>query len=231
VTRLYVVVEGETELEFVKRTLGPHLDARGVHTYPIEVTTKRDRRTRAKIGRGGGHFKHWQKDISILLREHKGNDVRFTTLFDLYGLPRDFPGLAVHGSEPDTCKRADLLESELSKGVEDGRFIAYLQRHEIESLVLTGLDTLERRLDDPGDQQAIRRLKESLQGIAPEDVNDGPETHPSRRLRNAAHAYQKTLHGPDILASVGVETLKARCPRFGAWVTKLEKLGAADLSP
>lgn len=38
-TRLFVIVEGDTEQEFVKHCLAPHLHALHVWTTPIEVTT------------------------------------------------------------------------------------------------------------------------------------------------------------------------------------------------
>src|SRR5262249_47036635 len=119
--RLYVLVEGPTE------------------------ETSRDRQGRKS--RGGGSWIKWRRDLVRLLNGHTGPGVRFTTMFDLYGLPRDFPGLAEHGSVPDTASRADLLEAALSADIGDFRLIAYLQRHEFEALVLAGLDALAQLLD------------------------------------------------------------------------------------
>ncbi len=52
--RLFVLVEGQTEEQFVKAVLGPHLAGLGVVAVPIIVATRRERRTGRKIGRGGG---------------------------------------------------------------------------------------------------------------------------------------------------------------------------------
>lgn len=102
---LYVIVEGDTEQEFVKQLLAPHLNDRQVWTTPIEVTTKRDRKTGQKLSKGGGHWKHWRKDIQLVLRG-KAAGFRVTSLFDLYGLPEDFPKLDQCSHELDTVARS-----------------------------------------------------------------------------------------------------------------------------
>ncbi len=99
------------------------------------MTTRRDRKTGQKLAHGGGHWSHWKKDIATLLRS-PSSDLRVTTMFDLYGLPADFPGLGQWGGEPDTVVRAARLESAMTTDVGDPRFIPYVQRHEFEALVL-----------------------------------------------------------------------------------------------
>lgn len=220
--RLYILVEGQTEEKFCKDVLGPHLNARGVWVYPIIVTTRRDRQTGRKA-RGGGHWKHWAKDLHRLTRENPGREVRFTTLFELYGLPDDFPRLDSYSTEPDTAHRADLLEKAMADSVEDGRLIPYLQRHEFEALVLACLGPL-REILDPADHAGLDVLTLSLGRMAPEDVNDGVETAPSKRLKANIPSYGKTLHGPLVLESAGLAAVRAACPRFDAWVKTLEAL-------
>jgi hypothetical protein len=61
VTWLYILVEGDTELGFVKQTLAPHLEARSVFAIPIEVMTKRERDGRKR--KGGGDWTKWKADI------------------------------------------------------------------------------------------------------------------------------------------------------------------------
>ena len=139
--RLYILVEGDTEERFVKNVLVPHLRSHDIDTYPVIVETRRDPFGRKH--RGGGNWGKWRRDIDRLTGEQKGNDVRFTTLFDLYGLPKGFPGLVEHGTIADTKLRVARLEETLNDAVGDWRFIPYLQRHEFEALVLAGLDSLE----------------------------------------------------------------------------------------
>jgi hypothetical protein len=222
VIRLYILVEGPTEERFVKNVLGPHLNAQAIWTHPIIVATRRDRRTGQK-SRGGGHWKHWRNDLRRLTAEHTGADVRFTTLFDLYGLPDDFPDLTSHQSIPDTKLRVSGLETALAAAIGDHRLIPYLQRHEFEALVLACLASL-RTLLEPSDHAGWDQLAASLKTLAPEDINDGEQTAPSKRLQATLRLYEKTTHGPLAIEATGIAVVRAQCPRFDAWVTRLEGL-------
>jgi hypothetical protein len=225
VIRLYVLVEGDTEEGFVKRVLGPHLDAREVFTTPIIVSTSRDHAGRKH--KGGGYWKDWRKDLERLTRSQPGPEVRFSTLFDLYGLPGDFPQLDDHRDVVDTTRRAELLERAMAEVVDDRRLIPYLQRHEFEVLVLAGLDALEDLLDAEEDRNGLSALRVEVQGVCPEDVDDGPDTAPSKRLRAHIPSYQKPIHGPLVVEHEGLDALREKCPRFGDWLARLESLDDA----
>lgn len=220
---LYLLVEGQTEEAFVKSVLGPHLAAKGVAPIPIIVETSRDPVTGAKR-RGGGRWKHWAKDIHRLVASQRRAEVRFTTLFDLYGLPEDFPGLDTHGTDRDTARRAVLLERSMAAAVGDHRFIPYIQRHEFEALVLASLDALDGLLDE-AQRPGLAELRANVGGACPEDVNDGEETAPSKRLLRFVRGYRKPLHGVYACEGTGLAAIRAACPRFEAWVRKLEALG------
>jgi hypothetical protein len=156
--------------------------------------------------------------------------VSFTTLFDLYGLPDDFPQLAVLSQNADTLKRVAELEQAMSATVNDHRLNPYIQRHEFEALVLASLDSLGALLDAQDDVDGLSQLREDLVNQAPEDVNDGHDTAPSKRLKGRIPSYVKTLHGPLAVESTGLMSIRAVCPRFNAWVTKLEGLSAGSAS-
>lgn len=225
--RLYVLVEGQTEEAFVKRTLGPHLEPKRTFTHPIVVTTSRDQRTGRKIGRGGGRWAQWSRHLSRLMREQSGVEARFTTLFDLYGLPGDFPRLAEHKRVADTERRATLLEHAMAESAGDWRFVPYLQRHEFEALVLAGPQYLEMLLDTKEDIRGVQALRISLKDLPPEDVDDSPENAPSKRLAKYVPSYQKVAHGPLVVDEIGVPALRAVCPRFDAWIARLEQLSGS----
>ncbi len=226
-TRLYVLVEGQTEEEFVRTILGPHLQAYGVWTYTYIVETSRDAFGRKR--RGGGHWKHWLRDLRRLTGEQSGGDARFTTMFDLYGLPDDFPGLDQHGRDQDTARRADNLAAAMAGVVGDRRLIPYLQRHEFEALVLAALDALAALLDAT-ESSGIAALRGLLAQMAPEDINDGAATAPSKRLARHVPSYRKTVHGPLAVEATGLGVLRKACPRFDSWIAKLEALGGTTPS-
>ncbi len=220
--RLFVVVEGRTEELFVKRLLQQPLLERDVDARPIIVTTSRDSLTGRKR-KGGGDWTKWQADIRRTLGPPTDPNVRLTTMFDLYGLPQNFPGLDAAMGERDTLRRIDVLELMMAEAIGDRRFRAYLQRHEFEALVLAGLPELREYLD-PADRPGIDRLISSIQGHAPEDIDDGPKTAPSKRLEEHIVGYVKDEHGPLAVEAAGLDKVRALCPRFHQWLTGLEGL-------
>ncbi|MFH0902171.1 MAG: DUF4276 family protein [Pseudomonadota bacterium] len=221
-TRLYVLVEGQTEDEFVRHVLTPHLGNRGTWVSSVIVQTGRDDHG-GKL-RGGGQWAKWCRDLKRLTAEQKGTDVWFTTMFDLYGLPKDFPELAQHAADRDTSRRADSLEAAMARAIDDKRLIPNLQRHEFEALVLAGLDVLETLLEDPIDIAGTVELKTALRNASPEDIDDGVATAPSKRLAHRIPSYRKVLHGPLALEGTGLTPLRRCCPRFDRWIARLEAL-------
>lgn len=224
-TRLYVLVEGQTEEEVVKTVLAPHLQTFGVWVSTLIVETSRD--AFGRKARGGGRWQHWRKDLTRLTRNDKGKDVRFTTLFDLYRLPKDFPELEKHSGDADTAHRADRLADAMAASIGDNRLIPYLQRHEFEALVLASLDSLAGLLDDAGDLEGVKTLRSALSQAGPEDINDGEESAPSKRLMALIPRYRKTVHGTLAVQGSGLGALRSACPRFDRWVAQLEHLGQA----
>ena len=72
----------------------------------------------------------------------------------------------------------------------------------------------------------IERLREMRAGFGtPEDINDSSETAPSKRIESLLSSYQKVVHGPDVIAAIGLDAVRGECPRFDGWLTRLESLG------
>jgi hypothetical protein len=214
--RLYIIVEGRTEEIIANRMLVPHLSARGV--YPSVHSEG-----------GGSTWARWRKHIARWMRHDRKPEARFTTMFDLYALPEDFPGNAAHTTVSDTTHRVELLEQAMLDDLGDRRMVPYLQRHEVEALVLAGLDRLATLL--PEQKQGIEQLREAISSISPEDVNDGTTTAPSKRLSRYVPGYDKTLHGPIVAEDVGLPGLRAKCLRFNQWIEKLEALAKVPKTP
>ena len=91
--RLHITAEGQTEESFVNDTLKPHLASYGVYADVRRVLTGKKH---GKLYRGGmTNYAKAKNDIVRWLKEERGNgDVAFSTMFDLYALPEDFPGFA-----------------------------------------------------------------------------------------------------------------------------------------
>lgn len=230
--RLYFLVEGQTEQEFVNRVLTEHLARFEVYVAGAVLPITARKRGLA-IGRGGGtSYLSAKNTLSNLMKANCGADVRFTTMFDLYGLYSDWPKLG----ELDHLRhlpeeRVRRLEQAFADELGDSRLIPHLQLYEFETLLLCGPELLALYLTDPG--TLARELERAVAdaGGNPERVNDGPTTSPSRRIGQCwpeserAYDKQKTTIGADCAAEIGLPALRAKCPHFDAWITRLESLG------
>lgn len=214
-------MEGQTEEAFVNDVLAPHLLNHEIYASATIVGTPK-RRGSAPLTKGGGHWPRWERDIRRVLGEQPQTGFRVTTLFDLYGLPSGFPGLRQHAKDSDTGRRCDNLEAALARTISDSRLIPYLQRHEYEALVLASLPSLRALLDAKDDVDGLNALEDEIAGVAPEDVDDGKETAPSKRLRKHIPGYSKTVHGPLAVSDKGLNVLRTKCPRFNTWLCRLE---------
>lgn len=221
---LIIVVEGQTEEIFVKDVIKPHLELGGVFASAT-IVGKIVAHERGHTQRGGGHFKNWRRDIEHILKRNRNPSLRVTTMFDLYGLPDGFPGLEQYGKQSDTSKRCEALEACLAAEFNnDPRLIPYIQRHEFEALVLASLESLYKWLDASDDLAGLAKLHAEISGLAPEDINDDERTAPSKRLTARIPGYSKSLHGPGATSTTGLPQLRSACPRFDAWISKLERL-------
>lgn len=220
--RVYLVGEGDTEEQVAKRLLKPHLLSFGVDLIPFVVETSRDERQRKR--RGGGDWSKWRKELARVLGQHGGGEEVVTTWFDLYGLPDGFPGLDRWRGECDTVVRVERLQQALSTEFDVPHFMPYLQRHETEALVFVDLAPLEAILDDPEDRAGVNRLRADVHGVPPEDIDDGKTTAPSKRLQSRIPSYRKTVHGVLTIEAIGLQAIRSQCPRFDAWVARLEAL-------
>jgi hypothetical protein len=184
----------------------------------VVVTTKR-RKDGYKFTGGVSRYRRIKTDLLALLRD---TDARVTTMLDYYGLPKDFPGQESR-ADGNVQQRVQHLEDALAVDIGDQRLLPYLSLHEFEALVFAGLTHLARVY--PGSNKGVEMLKREVGRFSsPEEINDGPTTHPGARLVQRIPGYDKPLHGPQVVAEIGLPTLRARCPHFDHWITILENL-------
>lgn len=224
--RLYLFAEGQTELTFADLVLAPHLaDYRVYLGNCVKVAHAHKNQ---KTHRGGGRkFGPVQRDIERFLKQEKGADVYFTTMIDLYAIPADFPGLEAARSLSDPYERIETLENSFLDSIPDDRkrFIPYLQLHEFETLLFVDPSHFAKRYDNAG--QAIHTLQATAdEYTSPELINDGQHTAPSKRIVQVFPRYgkDKPRVGPLTAQDIGLTAMRAVCPHFDTWLTKLEAL-------
>ena len=220
--RLNFVVEGQTEETFVNQTLRPHLADRYVYVSARCVMT--GQKGGFKYRGGLGSYAQAKKDIDLWMKQDLNSDARFTTMFDLYALPKDFPDYEVATRENDPYARVGRLEDALSHDVSDWRFVPYIQLHEFEALLFADPTKLSEQFEC--DSATIDRLVEMAERCKPELIDDGEDTAPSKRIIGEIpeYAYSKASAGPLAAQGIGLTVLREKCAHFGNWLGKLEAL-------
>lgn len=222
--RLNVLAEGQTEEAFVNQVLAQHLASFDVVAAVRCVTTRRDRHRPDRVHRGGlRNFAKVQRDLERWMVEDRG--AAFTTMFDLYALPADFPGYADAARLQDPYARVRHLERAMVVTFGRERLIPYIQLHEFEALLFSDPEKFDWQYIEHSSQ--IARLVEVARRYdSPELIDDGEQTAPSRRIiaEIPEYAFQKSTAGPLIARHIGLAVMRARCPHFAEWMTRLERL-------
>lgn len=217
-TRLHMLVEGQSEEIFVKQTLAPYLAERGVFVNPIVLWTKR-------IPSGGGYrggVSNWKQIRRSLAPLTFDGDAWVTTLLDFYGLPDDVPGYQEARGQGNPRDKVIELQAKLAAEINRPKFIPFLALHEFEAWVFCAPEVVAAHFDRANltekIQQAIAHAGE------PEFINHGETTHPKARLKAMAVGYKETSDGPTLMAKIGIPAIRASCPHFAAWLDRLEAL-------
>ena len=226
---LNVLCEGQTEERFVKKVLKPYLKNFGsIVKAQLLLTSKK------KNVRGGMiSYERAKTDLNLWNKQHIRNTHEthfFTTMFDFYKLPKDFPGYKDALKTTNCYAAIGKLEKDFKLDIKINRFIPYIQLHEFEALVFCGLDHLLEDYPDMGCE--VEYLKTIVKEFDnnPEKINNRPESSPSKRIINSfksKHHYDKPKSGELVTSSVGIPLLKARCIHFKEWIEKLEKIATA----
>ena len=179
--KLHVLCEGQTELRFASRVLATHLILKDILVLPqLLITSKR------KNARGGMlSYQQVVRDLTVMMKSATDSETEahiFTTMFDLYALPSDFPGYKAT-STASGCVRVAAIEDAFAQAIDSRRFLPYIQLHEFEALVLCGLPELAQSY--PNATRELTALQAELQRVYGEDmeaVDGGLETAPSKRI-------------------------------------------------
>lgn len=230
--RLLVHVEGETEETFVKEVLRPHLTQCGYERVDARLLGN----TRLRSRRGG--IRSWSSVRADILR-HLLEDraCLATTMVDYYGLPtedgRAWPGRAIAGQAlfPD---KAVIVEQAIRKdfATQDDqvarRFLPFVTMHEFEALLFSDCQAFARGIGRASLAAPFQAIRNDY--ASPEEINDSPETAPSKRVEKLVPGYEKPFMGTIAILEIGLDVIRAACPHFNDWLARLEAwpVGAAS---
>ena len=204
-----ILVEGQTEEAVVKTLLIDAAKARDIYLIPIIMRTSL---TPAGASRGGGSWKHYDRQLNDLLSQSHWDLVGL--IIDYYGYPSGAPGFELPEAPGD--QRQQQIVAALKEHYPDPRFHPLVVLHEIKSLVLSAIRAGGGRglLSEKTIEHLIRAIDDAG---GPEKINNGEKTSPSKRLLTLEPEYGKTSTGISILREVGLAAVLDRCPVFAAW--------------
>ncbi|HMF33501.1 MAG TPA: DUF4276 family protein [Candidatus Lokiarchaeia archaeon] len=215
-SKIFILVEGPTEKFFIEQILMPWFDSYQIFMIPTILTTKR-----AADGtpyKGGNDYSKIKKDLNSLLKDP--SSIAVTTMFDLFGLPNNFPG-KTDCPHSNHYNHIMCLEEAFSYDISNPKFIPYLQLHEFEAFLFADIATFADSFSK------IRHLHSKLQAIrvqfqSPEEIND--VNPPSRRIEELIPNYQKAVDGLNVIKKIGLDELRHQCLHFSEWCDKLQSI-------
>ena len=218
-----ILCEGQTEERFVSKVLKPYFNDCGIVLKPrILLTSKK------KNQRGGMiSFSQAKRDIENWIsknRNRKSETHYYTTMFDFYALPSDFPGMDEIEKYIDAYGKVSVVERAMAEKFQVSDFIPYIQLHEFEALLLSDVSQIIAKF--PTQERTITKLQKVLDGCNgnPELVNTGRTTAPSKRITavvEESRKYHKVQDGVNIACLIGIDVMMNKCNHFKEWIDKL----------
>ena len=202
-TRVAIWVEGPTEREFVQHPLAEYLVPRGIYVFP------RDMGGNVSVDRLAHYMSNSLRDFDCV-----------SSMVDFYGFRRK--GNATPNELEDSVREAIRRTTNIP--LSDISIIPYVQRHEFEGLLFSQVGAFsDVMLASEDNVRHLRQIRLSFP--TPEDINDSTETAPSKRIMQTIPRYDKRVYGRLIAESIGLDSIRAECPRFNEWLARLESLG------
>jgi hypothetical protein len=227
--RLLIHVEGQTEESFVNEVLRNYLAAKGYHSIEARIVGN------PRLRRWRGGIRPWptvREGIVNHLNEDRG--CISTTMVDYYALPQGDPGgwpgraqssLLGTVEEKAQCvqdaSRPDVAAA-MGSRFDPKRFVPFVVMHEFEGLLFSDCGAFSRAIGRPDLESGLRGIRDQF--VTPEEINDSPETAPSKRIEALMPRYAKVLFGKQAALEIGLAQIRAECPHFNGWIKQLESL-------
>jgi len=219
-TIVHVICEGQTEESFVNELLVEPFAQKGIYLKPALI---------GRPGHKGGNFKFERLAPDVENRLLADINCYCTTFFDFYGLPETFPGKNAVNAEASVKNKANALQDALNEKLvekigEDAmrRFIPYVQMYEFEGLLFSDPQKMAEGMDRSDLVQAFTEIAGAFD--TPEQINNSPQTAPSKRIESLVLGYEKPLLGTLAALEVGLDKMREQCPLFDAWLKRIEAL-------
>jgi hypothetical protein len=224
--RMLIHVEGQTEEGFVNEVLSDYLYARGFSAVSARIVGN------ARMRRQRGGILPWPSVRRDIVRHLKQDPTCIlTTMVDFYGLPQQGPGAwpgRIKAAGLPTVQKAPCVEramlddlmAEIGDRANPKQFVPFVVMHEFEGLLFSDCVGFSRGIGRPELEWELRKIRDQF--TTPEEINDSRGTAPSKRIKALIPEYEKPLLGSLAVLEIGLNRIRAECPHFDDWLTRLE---------
>lgn len=218
--RIHVICEGQTEETFINEVLSEVFYSKGMYLIPSLL---------GKPGHKGGNLKFDRLFLDVRARLLGDSTAYCTTFFDFYGLPNDFPGKAQADKHSTAEEKFEKITQALSQTLISKmgekplqRFIPYVQMYEFEGLLFSDPEKFATSINHTHLVPEFQAIKESFN--SPEEINNSPNTAPSKRIKSLCPSYDKPVWGSLAAMEIGIEIISRECLLFNHWLQQLRAL-------
>lgn len=217
------VVEGQTEEKFIKEIINQYLRDFNIEIKPSTIITNR------KYQESGGinSYDKLKNEINTIIKETRNTGITITTFLDFYQLPTNFPKYKDAQKLKSNIEKVYFLENAMCDDIGNEYFIPYIQIHEFEALLFSSNVGFEKYYNKRS--RFIKSINDIISNNNPEEINDGIDTAPSKRLNNLFlkelnERYKKTYHGILIAKEINMDDYLSRCPHFCDWIERIKSV-------
>ncbi len=157
-------------------------------------------------------------------------------MVDYYAMPttgsKAWPGRLQASRHGSSSEKAKTVEDALSEDIalemgsdfDRRRFIPYVAMHEFEGLLFSDCDRFAQGIGCPELTPRFQEIRDQF--ASPEEIDDSPDTAPSKRVAELVPGYQKPLMGSLAALNIGLNAIRSACPHFRRWLELLERFPA-----
>ena len=213
--RLILIVEGQTEEDFVRDVLTNYFNGLGIDVRATQIPTSSEHKG------GFVEYAHLRNVVLKILK--KESEIVVSTMLDFFKIPTSVPNYEEMDKYPNVDDKIDCLLKGIIDDINDYRFIPYIQKYEFEALLFSSEEGFSLMFDEVTIIQTIKEIIDKYDN--PEEINNHPNTAPSKRLikitKTSGVKYEKVVMGSLIAQEIGIQKIMEKCPRFRNWILLL----------
>lgn len=94
--------------------------------------------------------------------------------------------------------------------------------YEFEGLLFSSPSDFAEAIYKPELEKNFKKIREAF--ASPEEINNDPNSAPSKRIEKLFPEYEKPIHGSLAAIQIGLNVIRSECELFDGWLNSIEAL-------